>query len=67
MGILTGVVFLAGVLIDKHPDPVTFGIWCGFLAGWKGINTKQFSVKRATDFRLEAARAASALSTLEGG
>jgi hypothetical protein len=57
MAIATGAVFLVGVLIEKHPDPVTFGIWCGFLAGWKGINVRQFGVKRATDFRLEAARA----------
>jgi hypothetical protein len=66
MAILTGGVFLVGVLIGRHPDAVTFGIWCSFLAGWKGINVKQFGIKRATDFRLEAARAGSPPIT-EGG
>jgi len=48
MACVTGGVYLTGMVLGRHPEPISFGAWLAFLAGWKGINTKQFAIKRRT-------------------
>jgi hypothetical protein len=48
VGALTAVVYLTGIMLEKHPEPVTFGMWLSFSAAWIGFGVKQFRVKRET-------------------
>lgn len=47
-GTLTCLVYITGIMINKHPEPVTFGMWLGFNAGWIGFGVRQFKIKRET-------------------
>lgn len=48
VGILTEVVYLTTMVAEKPPEPVTFGMWLGFVASWIGFGVRQFRVKRET-------------------
>lgn len=66
VGIMTAVVYLTAVLAEVHPEPVTFGIWCGFVASWIGFGVRQFRVKRETDGSLSPAAREVAAARLAG-
>lgn len=44
----TVIAYLVGFLIQRHPEPVTFGMLLGFEASWLGFGVKQFRIKRET-------------------
>jgi len=66
VGIATCVVYLGAMLAEIHPEPVTFGIWCGTVAGWIGFGVRQFRVKRETDATLSPAARNEASQRLSG-
>lgn len=66
VGIFTCVIYLSAMLQDVHPEPVTFGIWCGFVASWIGFGVRQFRVKRETDSTLSPAARDVASGRLSG-
>lgn len=48
ISMLTGLVYLTGILVGRAPEPVTFGMWLAFLSSWMGIAVRQFRIKRET-------------------
>lgn len=48
----TTLVYLSGILLDRAPEPVTFGMWLTFLGSWMGIAVRQFRIKRETHSEL---------------
>jgi hypothetical protein len=66
VGIATEVAYLTAMLLGKHPEPVTFGMWLGFVASWIGFGVRQFRIKRDShDEHGTAARARRASGTQE--
>lgn len=55
VGMGTCTIYLATMLMEIGIEPVTFGIWCGFVASWIGFGVRQFRVKRETDANLSPA------------
>ena len=51
-GIATTIVYLTGILIEKSPDEITFGMWLTFVGSWMGIGVRQFRIKRETHSEL---------------
>lgn len=47
-GGLTCLVYLTGVLVDKHPQLDTFVAWLAFVSSWIGFGVRQFRHKRET-------------------
>lgn len=47
-GLLTAVVYLVSIMMKRPPEPVTFGMWLGFVASWIGFGVRQFRIKRET-------------------
>ncbi len=52
VGIVTEAAYLTAMLLGKPPEPVTFGMWLGFVASWIGFGVRQFRVKRETHAEL---------------
>ena len=56
MGILTGVVYLACVLLMKAIQLDVWLAWLAFLGGWIGFGVRQFRHKRETYVPLQEAK-----------
>jgi hypothetical protein len=65
-GLFTCGAYLGAMLQGIQPEPVTFGIWCGTIAGWIGFGVRQFRVKRETDHELSSAARDAAGARLAG-
>lgn len=52
VGMATAVVYLTGILVARHPEEITFGMWLAFLGSWMGIGVRQFRIKRETHSEL---------------
>ena len=50
MSIFSVAVFWFLMFFEKTVDPVSLGLLLTFLASWMGLNTRQFRIKRETDF-----------------
>ena len=56
MGILTGTVYLACVLLEKTLQLDVWLAWLAFLGGWIGFGVRQFRHKRETHVPLQEAK-----------
>lgn len=43
---ITGLVYLTGVMVNRHPNLDTFAAWLAFLATWLFAGVRQFRHKR---------------------
>lgn len=48
VGMITALVYLTGIIIQRVPQEATFGMWLAFVASWIGFGVRQFRIKRET-------------------
>lgn len=50
LSVFSVLAFWVVVYLEKPLDSVTLGVVLTFLASWMGLNTRQFRIKRETNF-----------------
>lgn len=56
MSIFSVVAFWFLLFFEKTIDSISLGLLFTFLASWMGLNTRQFRIKRETDFSFVKAK-----------